>query len=45
MNEHLVEWTLLREKNYLQSCINDMQLEKKNMLTIYYKLRKNRFCA
>lgn len=28
MNEHLVEWTLLREKNYLQSCI-DLQLEKK----------------
>ncbi len=28
MNEHLVEWTLLREKNYLQSCI-DLHLEKK----------------
>ncbi len=28
MNEHLVEWTLLREKNYLQSCI-DLPLESK----------------
>lgn len=28
MNEHLVEWTLLREKNYLQTCI-DLPLEKK----------------
>lgn len=29
MNEHLVEWTLLRESNYLQSCIPSIQLEKK----------------
>lgn len=29
MNEHLVEWTLLRESNYLQSCISSIQLEKK----------------
>jgi len=28
MNEHLVEWTLLREQNYLQSCI-PIHLEKK----------------
>lgn len=28
MNELLVEWTLLREKNYLQNCI-DLQLESK----------------
>jgi hypothetical protein len=28
MNELLVEWTLLREKNYLQNCIN-LPLEKK----------------
>ncbi|GIV30161.1 MAG: hypothetical protein KatS3mg028_1227 [Bacteroidia bacterium] len=28
MNEHLVEWTLLREKNYLQECIK-LPLEKK----------------
>lgn len=29
MNEHLVEWTLLREGNYLQSCIPSLHLEKK----------------
>jgi len=29
MNEHLVEWTLLRENNYLQSCIPSVHLEKK----------------
>lgn len=28
MNEHLVEWTLLREKNYLHSCI-DLPIETK----------------
>ena len=29
MNEHLVEWTLLRESNYLQNCITSIKLEKK----------------
>jgi hypothetical protein len=28
MNEHLVEWTLLREVNYIQTCIN-LPLERK----------------
>jgi len=29
MNEHLVEWALLREKNYLQSCMGTLYLERK----------------
>jgi hypothetical protein len=29
MNEYLVEWALLREKNYLQSCMPSIRLDKK----------------
>ena len=29
MNENLVEWTLLKEKNYLQSCIKDFKITNK----------------